>query len=129
LLNPTGIKSIFNFIGKIFYQLLKPKKMKKLFVVALLALGLNGFAQESKQNWSEKKVEKMTIELSLTADQQKLLMPLFDEQKKLYDDIKASPDTKDANKAKIREVAKKMEAILTPEQIVLQKSLKVKKQD
>jgi hypothetical protein len=100
--------------------------MKKLFIMALLALGLNGFAQEVSA-WSIKKVEKMTTELSLTAEQQKLLLPLFEEQKVLYDDIKANPDNKDADKAKIREVAKKMNAILTPEQVVLQKELKAKK--
>jgi protein CpxP len=100
--------------------------MKKLFVIALLALGLNGFAQEVSA-WAIKKVEKMTTELSLTAEQQKLLLPLFEEQKVLYDDIKANPDNKDADKAKIRDVAKKMNAILTPEQVVLQKELKAKK--
>jgi polyhydroxyalkanoate synthesis regulator protein len=100
--------------------------MKKLCIVALLALGLNGFAQEAKKNWSENKVEKMTTELSLTPEQQKLMLPLFDEQKKLYDDIKANPDTKDANRTKIREIANKMDAILTPDQVALQKSLRKK---
>ena len=99
--------------------------MKKLFIVALLALGLNGFAQEVSA-WSSKKVEKMTTELSLTAEQQKLILPLFEEQKKYYDDIKANPDTKDANRAKIREVGNKINAILTPEQVALEKSLRKK---
>jgi Spy/CpxP family protein refolding chaperone len=100
--------------------------MKKLFIVALLALGLNGFAQEVSA-WSTKKVEKMTTELSLTAEQQKLMLPLFEEQKKLYDDIKANPDTKDANRAKIREIGKQINAILTPEQVARQKELKANK--
>ncbi len=82
--------------------------MKKLFITALLALGLNGFAQEVSA-WSTKKVEKMTTELSLTAEQQKLMLPLFEEQKVLYDDLKANPDNKEADKAKIREIAKKNE--------------------
>lgn len=99
--------------------------MKRLFIAALLALGLNGFAQEVSA-WSTKKVEKMTTELSLTAEQQKLLLPLFDEQKVQYDDIKANPDNKDADRVKIKEIAKKMNAILTPEQIALQKTLKAK---
>lgn len=98
--------------------------MKKLFIVALLALGLNGFAQEAKKSWSEKKIEKMTSELSLTAEQQKLMLPLFEEQKVLYDDIKANPDNKDADRAKIREIGNRMNAILTPEQVALQKTLK-----
>lgn len=102
--------------------------MKKLFIIALLALGLNGFAQEVSA-WSTKKVEKMTTELSLTAEQQKLMLPLFEEQKVLYDDLKANPDNKEADKAKIREIAKKMNAILTPEQIALQKELKAKKEN
>lgn len=102
--------------------------MKKLFITALLALGLNGFAQEVSA-WSTKKVEKMTTELSLTAEQQKLMLPLFEEQKELYDDLKANPDNKEADKAEIREIAKKMNAILTPEQIALQKELKAKKEN
>lgn len=99
--------------------------MKKLFIMALLAFGLNGFAQEVSP-WSIKKVEKMTTELTLTAEQQKLMLPLFEEQKVLYDDIKANPDNKDADKAKIREIGKKINAILTPEQVALQKTLKAK---
>lgn len=71
----------------------------------------------------------MTTELSLTAEQQKLMLPLFEEQKVLYDDLKANPDNKEADKAKIREIAKKMNAILTPEQIALQKELKAKKEN
>ncbi|GGA70743.1 hypothetical protein GCM10008015_09450 [Flavobacterium palustre] len=100
--------------------------MKKLFIVAILALGLNGFAQEVSA-WSTKKVEKMTTELSLTAEQQKLMLPLFEEQKKIYDDIKANPDTKDDNRAKIREIVKQINAILTPEQLARQKELKANK--
>ncbi len=99
--------------------------MKKLFIIALLALGLSGFAQEVSA-WSTKKVEKMTSELTLTPEQQKLLLPLFEEQKVLYDDIKANPDTKDANRTKIREVGKKINAVLTPAQLELQKTLKAK---
>ena len=71
----------------------------------------------------------MTTELSLTAEQQNLMLPLFEEQKVLYDDLKANPDNKEADKAKIREIAKKMNAILTPEQIALQKELKAKKEN
>ncbi|MGQ7946160.1 hypothetical protein [Flavobacterium sp. WC2509] len=97
--------------------------MKRLFIVALLALGLNGFAQEASA-WSTKKLEKMTTELTLTAEQQKLILPLLEEQKVLYDDIKENPDNKDADKAKIREVGNKMQAILTPEQKETQKALK-----
>jgi protein CpxP len=99
--------------------------MKKLFIVALLALGLNGFAQEASA-WSTKKLDKMTSELTLTAEQQKLMLPLLEEQKVLYDDIKAIPDNKDADRIKIREIGKKMNAILTPEQVALQKTLKAK---
>lgn len=100
--------------------------MKKLFVVALLALGLNGYAQEASP-WAAKKLEKMTTELTLTADQQKLMLPLLEEQKLLYDDAKANPDNKDADKAKIREIGSKMQAILTSEQKDAQKALKAAK--
>lgn len=103
------------------------KKMKKLFIVALFAFGLNMNAQEAKKTWSEKKIEQMNTDLTLTAEQQKLMLPLFDEQKKLYDDIKANPETKDANRAKIREVGNKINAILTPEQLARQKELKANK--
>ncbi|MBP8156432.1 MAG: hypothetical protein KAX81_05340 [Leadbetterella sp.] len=99
--------------------------MKKLFIVALLALGLNGFAQEASA-WSTKKVEKMASELTLTAEQQKLMLPLFEEQKALYDDIKANPGNKDADRAKIREIGNKINAVLTPEQLALLKTLKAK---
>lgn len=99
--------------------------MKKLFIVALLALGLNGYSQEVS-DWSNKKVKKMTAELSLTPEQQKLMLPLFEEQKALYDDIKANPDNKDADKMKIKEIGKKINAILTPEQLETLKSLKAK---
>jgi Spy/CpxP family protein refolding chaperone len=97
--------------------------MKRLFIVALLALGLNGFAQEASA-WSKKKLDKMTTELSLTEDQQKLLLPLLEEQKVLYDDIKENPDNKDVDRVKIKEVTNKMNAILTPEQKETQKALK-----
>ncbi len=92
--------------------------MKKIFIAVLLALGLNGFAQEVSA-WSIKKVKKMAVELSLTAEQQKILLPLIEERKVLYDDIKANPDHKDADKAKIREIGKKINAVLTPEQVDL----------
>ncbi len=97
--------------------------MKKLFIVALLAIGLNGFAQEASA-WSTKKLDKMTSELTLTAEQQKLMLPLLEEQKVLYDDIKANPGNKDVDRAKIREVGNKMQAILTSEQKETQKALK-----
>lgn len=108
------------------HLIIKTEKMKKLFIVALLALGLNGFSQEVS-SWSAKKIEKMTTELSLTAEQQKLMLPLFEEQKKYFDDIKANPDTNDANRAKIREIQKQVNAILTPEQLTRQKELKANK--
>nr|WP_288834719.1 hypothetical protein [uncultured Flavobacterium sp.] len=103
--------------------------MKKLFIVALLALGLNASAQEAKKTWSEKKIETTYGGVSLTEDQKKQMLPLFDEQEKLYKEIKANPDVKDANKAKIKEVAKKISAVLTPEQTKLYKELKAKKQE
>lgn len=99
--------------------------MRKLFIAALLAIGLSSYAQVVSV-WSTKKVEKMTSELSLTTEQQKLMLPLFEEQKVLYDDIKANPDNKDADRAKIREIGKKINAVLTPEQVALQKTLKAK---
>lgn len=101
--------------------------MKKLFIVALLALGLNASAQEAKRTWSEKKIETTYGALSLTEDQKKQMLPLFDEQEKLYKEIKTNPDTKDANRAQIKEIGKKLNAILTPEQAARLKEIKAAK--
>lgn len=92
--------------------------MKKIFIIALLALGLNGFAQEVSA-WSIKKVQKMAVEMSLTAEQQKILLPLIEERRMLYEDIKANPGNKNANRFKIKEIGKKINAVLTPEQVDL----------
>lgn len=98
--------------------------MKKLFIAALLAVSLTGFAQ--KKSASEKSLEKMTSELSLTADQQAKLKPILEEQDALKKDSKENPDNADANKEKGKEIGKKVSAILTAEQKQTRKELQEK---
>ena len=97
--------------------------MKKLILVALLATGLNGFAQEAdKKSGADKMLQKMTTELSLTTDQQALLKPILEEQSILRKDSKENPDHADANKVKIKELNKKVKEVLTPAQLEIQKA-------
>lgn len=95
--------------------------MKKLFIVALLALGLNGFAQ--KQTAAEKQLTKMTTDLSLTAEQQEQIKPIIEEQVAIRKDSKENPDNMEANKEKMKDLSKKMVTLLTPEQKKLRKEL------
>ena len=97
--------------------------MKKLILVALLAIGLNGFAQEAgKKGGADKMMQKMTTELSLTADQQAAIKPIVEEQVALKKDSKENPDHADANKEKVKELSKKIKGMLTPEQLEIQKA-------
>lgn len=95
--------------------------MKKLIVVALLAIGLSGFAQEGpkkhgKEMSTEMRLKKMTKELSLNAEQQKQISVILDDQAAIRKAIKENPESKEENKAKMKENMKKMKAVLTPEQ-------------
>ena len=96
--------------------------MKKVIFAALLAASLSGFAQEAKKGGVDKMLGKMTTELSLTADQQEKLKPILEEQQALKKDSKDNPANAEANKEKIKETQKKVKAVLTPEQIELQKA-------
>ena len=97
--------------------------MKKLILVALLAAGLNGFAQEAdKKGGADKMLQKMTTELSLTADQQAILKPIVEEQSALRKDSKENPDHADTNKVKVKELNKKIKEVLTPAQLEIQKA-------
>ena len=97
--------------------------MKKIIFVALfVAASFNGFAQKSKKGGVTKMLQKMTTELSLTADQQEKLKPILEEQMALKKDSKENPDNAYANKAKLKEITKKIKSILTPVQLELQKS-------
>ena len=97
--------------------------MKKVILVALLASGLNGFAQEAdKKGGADKMLQKMTTELSLTADQQAAIKPIVEEQVALKKDSKENPDHTDANKEKGKELNKKIKALLTPAQLEIQKA-------
>ncbi|WP_418262203.1 hypothetical protein [Flavobacterium faecale] len=98
--------------------------MKKLFIAALLVASLSGFAQ--KKSGAEKMLDKMTTELSLTADQQTQLKPLFEEQVALKADTKANPEHEAENQAKNKELGKQISAILTPEQKKTRKELQEK---
>ena len=97
--------------------------MKKLILAALLAIGLNGFAQEAgKKGGADKMMQKMTTELSLTADQQAAIKPIVEEQVALKKDSKENPDHADANKEKGKELSKKIKGMLTPAQLEIQKA-------
>ncbi|AWG20094.1 hypothetical protein FFWV33_00450 [Flavobacterium faecale] len=100
---------------------LNKTKMKKLFIVALVAIGISGFAQEGKKKkghevTTEMRVKKMTEELTLTADQQKQILPVLEEQATIQKAMKDNPESKEENRAKMKEAGKKMKTILTPEQ-------------
>ncbi|WP_418262202.1 hypothetical protein [Flavobacterium faecale] len=95
--------------------------MKRLLIIALLAVGLTGFAQEGKKKKggevsTEMRLKKMTEELALNADQQKKLTPVLEEQAAIKKAIKENPDSKEENRAKMKETGKKLKEILTPEQ-------------
>ena len=97
--------------------------MKKLILVALLATGLNGFAQEAdKKGGADKMLQKLTTELALTADQQAAIRPIIEEQVALKKDSKENPDHADANKEKGKELRKKINALLTPAQLEILKA-------
>ena len=97
--------------------------MKKVILVALLAAGLNGFAQEAdKKGGADKMLQKMTTELSLTADQQASLKPILEEQSALKKDSKENPYHADDNKVKVKELNKKVKEVLTPAQLEIQKA-------
>jgi Spy/CpxP family protein refolding chaperone len=97
--------------------------MKKVIFAALLAASLSGFAQEAgKKGGADKMLQKMTTELSLTADQQAAIRPIVEEQTALKKDSKENPDHTDANKEKGKELRKKINALLTPAQLEIQKA-------
>jgi len=97
--------------------------MKKLILAALLAGSLSGFAQEAgKKGGADKMLQKMTTELSLTADQQAAIKPIVEEQVALKKDSKENPDHADANKEKGKELSKKIKGMLTPAQLEIQKA-------
>ena len=98
-------------------------KMKKLILAVLLAAGLSGFAQEAgKKGGADKMLQKMTAELSLTADQQAAIKPIVEEQAALKKDSKENPDHAEANKIKVKELNKKVKEVLTPAQLEIQKA-------
>lgn len=125
---------IFNPIINPFSFLLKDKlifktkiQMKKFLIVALLAASLTGFAQSTtKKNSAEKAMDKMTSELTLTAEQQGQLKPFFEEQMALKEDTKLNSDHEEANKLKSKEINTKVYKFLTQEQNTLRKQLREK---
>ena len=96
--------------------------MKKLIFAVLLTASLSGFAQDSKKGGADKMLQKMTTELSLTADQQASLKPILEEQAALKKDSKENPDHADTNKVKVKELNKKIKEVLTPAQLEIQKA-------
>ena len=101
--------------------------MKKLFIAALLVASLSGFAQ--KKSGVEKSLDKMTTELSLSADQQAKLKPLMEEQAALKADTKQNPDHADENKAKAKAIGKQINQVFTAEQTELRNSIIAKERE
>jgi len=87
--------------------------MKKLVLMIALVVGVTTFAQDrrmdKKQMSVETKVEKMTVELDLTADQQAKVKEIYAK--------KAETKTTQTHKAGDDAFDKELRAILTPEQI------------
>src|SRR5690606_1606198 len=87
--------------------------MKKLILMIALVVGVTTYAQDrrmdKKQMSVETKVEKMTVELDLTADQQAKVKEIYAK--------KAETKTTQTHKAGDDAFDKELRAILTPEQI------------
>ena len=119
--------------------------MKKLFLLALLAIGLTSFAQGREgspmqdkmekltpEQKTERHLKKLTSELNLNSKQQEQIKPLLAAQSAKREEFKAkreeyknspvkpSPEERAAFRSKVDEEKKamdeKMKAILTPEQ-------------
>jgi Spy/CpxP family protein refolding chaperone len=115
--------------------------MKKVFIVAVLALGLNSFAQDLKERPSREKmvqmtpeqrnqllVKKMTLDLDLNAKQQEQVGKIIAEQSAKREAMKTERKAKMEEakaisfemKKKILdeqiEIKNKMKSILSPEQ-------------
>lgn len=113
--------------------------MKKLFIAALLVVGLSTFAQERKERpnrdnsetsrekltpeqRSEKHLKKMTTDLSLNEKQQEQVGKIIAEQSTKREAFRANKKAEhEAMKGKMKEeraaMDAKMKAILTPEQL------------
>ena len=70
----------------------------------------------------------MDTELTLTEEQEETLMPLLEEKMELKNDTKENPGNEEDNKAKLKDLVKKINAVLTPEQKELRKQLKANAQ-
>jgi hypothetical protein len=100
--------------------------MKKLFIVALLTLGISGFAQEQRTK-ANKKLDQMAKDLTLNDEQKTSILVLLKEQEVLENDSKANPSNAKDNKNKRDQLGKKINEILTPEQLELKHSLQAAK--
>jgi len=108
--------------------------MKKLFIAALLVVGLTTFAQDKKERprradmekmtpeqRSERRLERMKTELNLDEKQQEQVKQLFAEQDKKWEANRGEmQNRREMSREKMEEERKmmndKMKAILNPEQ-------------
>ncbi len=118
--------------------------MKKIIVIALLSLTISGIAQEKKnqmnserpeftaQQQNELEVKKLTLELNLTAQQQKEIAKIVEQKQKKREAMRTEFKTKKAEDKKLTsdekfvlkrnaldaQIAHKseMKKVLTPEQ-------------
>lgn len=127
--------------------------MKKLFVAALMIVGLTTFAQGegekrellSPEQQTELHLKKMTLDLDLTEKQQNALQPILLEQAKKRENFKTKREAKKESDTKITKeerfemrskmldnqiaLKEKMKSILTPDQMEKWESLKENKQE
>lgn len=129
--------------------------MKKLIVVAILALSFSGIAQEKKghnrkekveltpQQNTELQVKKLTLELDLDAKQQKEIAEIMNKQQvkrvAMRDEMKAkreemkkrNADEKFARKSQILDdriaLRTEMKKVLTPEQAVKYEKMQMRR--
>ena len=132
--------------------------MKKLFLFALLTIGLTSFAQGrdgspmkdkmeklTPEQKTERHLKKLTSELNLNSKQQEQIKQLLTEQGAKREEFKAkreeyknssvkpSPEERAAFRSKVEEEKKamneKMKAILTPEQLEKWNANKIEKKE
>ena len=124
--------------------------MKKVFVVALMLVGLTTFAQEKREQLSPEKqteliIKKMTLDLDLNEKQQNAIKPILlveakkrearktEREARKENEKKASKEERFAMKSKMLDnqiaLKKQMKGILTADQMEKWEALKENKQE
>jgi Spy/CpxP family protein refolding chaperone len=117
--------------------------MKKLLITALMLVSMTGFAQDKKnglkrpqkakmekltpEERTEKRIEKMTKELTLDAKQQEKIGEVFKEDALAKEKQRA--EMKQKKEQSQEKMNAKIKAILTPDQLAKMESNKNKRKD